>query len=226
MGLTGLLLLGGIAVPPESRVTVFIDSQNLFRGARRAFFDDERTVGSAQDGQFDPIALGHLLAARRTGGRDGRSLQQVRIYSGVPDAYLDPKGYAAKTRQCDGWEQRGAVVTRRPLQYPPRWPRNNDGRRPTEKGIDVALAVDLVRLGQSGSYDVAIVCSADTDLIPAIVDVLTNTNAIVEVAGWREGSYGQRIVIPDCDLFCHWLYRDNYEAVHDSTDYNLPSSRA
>lgn len=63
-------------------------------------------------------------------------------------------------------------------------------------------------------------CSADTDLIPAIVDVMDNTPAIVEVAGWREQSYGQRINIAGRELFCHWLYRDNYEATHDPINYN------
>jgi hypothetical protein len=70
-------------------------------------------------------------------------------------------------------------------------------------------------------FDAAIVCSADTDLIPAIEDVLDHTLAAVEVAGWRDGSYGQRITLPDRGLFCHWLYRDNYDLMHDSTDYRI-----
>lgn len=106
------------------------------------------------------------------------------------------------------------TVYQRPLQY-------INGQRPTEKGIDIALAVDLVVAGYSGAFDRAIVCSADTDLIPAIEAVLDHGGLQVEVAGWRENLYGQRIWIPGRDLPCHWLYRDNYHAVHDSTDYTV-----
>ena len=207
------------------RVMVFTDSQNVLHSARRAFFGRrEEYVTSSQDGQYDPLSLAQLLAGRRSGGREGRELVQARIYTGRPDAYLDPKGHGANTRQCNAWEQRGVHVTHRPLRYPHRWPKNSDGRRPVEKGIDVAIAVDLVRFAQKDAFDVAIVCSADTDLIPALVDVMDNTPAVVEVAGWRDQSYGQRITIKGRDLFCHWLYRDNYDAVHDPTDYNVPSN--
>ena len=138
----------------------------------------------------------------------------MRIYTGRPDGYISPKGHAANVRQCQAWERSGATVYQRPLQY-------INGQRPTEKGIDIAIAVDLVVAGYSGSFDRAIVCSADTDLIPAIEAVLDHGGIQVEVAGWREGQYGQRIWIPGRDLPCHWLYRDNYEAIHDTTDYKL-----
>ena len=207
--------------PP--RVMVFIDTQNLFRGAHRTFFDRERAITSGTDGQFDPVTLGELLASRRTDGRQGRALAHVSAYTGLPDASLQPRAHAAKTRQTNEWERRGAIVTRRPLQYPHHWPNNADGRLPAEKGIDVAIAVDLIRQAERATYDVAIVCSADTDLIPAIVDVMDHTSAVVEVAGWREGSYGERITIRGHAVFCHWLYRDNYEAVHDPRDCNQPN---
>lgn len=37
-----------------------------------------------------------------------------------------------------------------------------------EKGVDVRLAVDIVTMAQSKKYDIGIVISSDTDLIPAI----------------------------------------------------------
>lgn len=37
------------------------------------------------------------------------------------------------------------------------------------------MAVDLSRLAQRGEYDVGIVCTGDTDLIPAVEDVLEPT---------------------------------------------------
>jgi uncharacterized protein (TIGR00288 family) len=37
-----------------------------------------------------------------------------------------------------------------------------------EKGVDVRLAVDLLDMAYQGKYDVAIIVSSDTDLIPSI----------------------------------------------------------
>ncbi|MGH2704716.1 MAG: hypothetical protein ACRDJ4_06390 [Actinomycetota bacterium] len=41
----------------------------------------------------------------------------------------------------------------------------------TGKGVDVRIALDLLRLGQKGLYEVAIVVSEDSDLNEAITDV-------------------------------------------------------
>jgi len=48
----------------------------------------------------------------------------------------------------------------RPLRYPP--------ERGREKGIDVELALDLLRLALDDEYDVGILASADSDLVPAL----------------------------------------------------------
>jgi uncharacterized LabA/DUF88 family protein len=40
-----------------------------------------------------------------------------------------------------------------------------------EKGIDVAIAVDMVDMAYRGTYDVAALVSGDADLVPAIVAV-------------------------------------------------------
>lgn len=171
------------------RVLVFVDAQNFYRNARRAFFDD---VQDYRLGQVRPAALGQLLAARDP----ERSLAGVRLYTGRPDAFLQPKAHAANVRQCQAWESDGCYVFHRPLRYPPGWP-NAGGRRPEEKGIDVAMAVDLSRLAQRGEYDVGIVCTGDTDLIPAVEDVLdTNDGVRVEVAAWRGDRYRQRLSLP------------------------------
>lgn len=56
------------------------------------------------------------------------------------------------------------TVIRRNLQYPSDYPVS----RATEKGIDVAIAVDMIRLGMSGYMDAAILFSSDNDLMPAV----------------------------------------------------------
>jgi hypothetical protein len=96
-----------------------------------------------------------------------------------------------------------------------------------EKGIDVALAVDLVRMGVQGRYDVAIVMSADTDLRPALEAVVALREAgstiEVEVAAWKTKRYHQRLSLlgggaPQWPP-CHSLDRSAYEAVQDKSKY-------
>lgn len=51
-----------------------------------------------------------------------------------------------------------------------------------EKGIDVAMAIDLVRMAMRKELDAAVVVSSDTDLVPAIEMVYELRLAHVEVA--------------------------------------------
>jgi uncharacterized LabA/DUF88 family protein len=37
-----------------------------------------------------------------------------------------------------------------------------------EKGVDVALGIDFVRLAVRGAHDVGVLMSTDTDLVPAL----------------------------------------------------------
>lgn len=196
------------------RVIVFVDVQNFYRSARRAFFDDANDPYRV--GQFVPHALGDVLCARDA----DRSLAAVRLYTGRPDAYLQPAAYRANVRQCLAWEEAGCHVFARQLRYPHGWPDNADGQRPQEKGIDVRMALDIALLAYRREYDVAIVCSGDTDLLPAVEEVLDGAeSALVEVAGWRSDHYRQRLSIEGRNLWCHWLRREDYERVRDDTDY-------
>lgn len=194
------------------RTFVLIDSQNMYKGARRAFFAES---APSRHGQYDPQSLAELLVSRHPNGRV-RTLAETCIYTGRPSAAANPKGNSANTRQCQAWEARGVTVHWRPLQY-------INGRPPSEKGIDIAIAVDLMKAATSGHFDVAIACSADSDLAPAIEVVMDGYGGgtmKVEVAGWREGNYGQRIWVPGRDLGINWLCRNNYDAVQDHTDYS------
>ena len=60
--------------------------------------------------------------------------------------------------------------------------KRNDGL--IEKGIDIALAIDMLSLGFHKAYDVAILVSGDGDFIPA-VKVIKSLGLRVEVAMFR-----------------------------------------
>jgi uncharacterized LabA/DUF88 family protein len=90
-----------------------------------------------------------------------------------------------------------------------------------EKGIDVALATDFLDLAWDQEYDVGILFSSDTDLVPAAERVYKRQLARVEVAAW---SNTFRLRFPSTTLpWCHHLSKADYLAVADPTDYTKPT---
>jgi hypothetical protein len=167
------------------RVIVFLDYQNVYYGARHAFFGGR---GKSTLGNVDPWELGRLIASRR----HDRLLTQVRVYCGIPDTDREPNAYRAAERRASAWTNGSARTGAkanddvdvfdallaeypeaafhelvhyelRTLRYPSEWPKKS----PHEKGVDVQLAVDFVRGAVSRLFDVGIIMSADTDLKPA-----------------------------------------------------------
>ncbi len=106
-------------------------------------------------------------------------------------------------------------VWSRLLSYPRDWPSSP----PQEKGVDVAIATDIVSLSLRRVCDVIVVASADTDLRPAIEEARLRTDTRVEVAAWWGEHSRQRLSVPGSNIWCHWLRRDDYEGVRDDTDY-------
>jgi uncharacterized LabA/DUF88 family protein len=200
-----------------ARVVVFVDYENMHRCARNEF--------GVQNGHFWPWQLGETLVNNRNANPSLAQceLVQVRIYRGLPDSRLQPRANAANQAQHAAWVKTtprlgGLHVLSRPLRYPPNWP--NDSGSPQEKGIDVALAVDLVHLAYKGDFDIAIVCSHDTDISPAL-DVAASVTAVpvrIEVAAWgrkRRISFTNRPNQP----WCHHLDRPTFDQVSDPTVY-------
>ncbi|CAN7390283.1 NYN domain-containing protein [Microbacterium sp. LjRoot45] len=198
------------------RVIVFLDWQNVYMRARESFHSPHDPHFK---GQVNPLDLGLDLAAR---GRDGeRDLLEVRVYRGVPDQARDANGYSAARRQMSIWTRNNRInIIKRTLRYPADWPDCEDS--PREKGIDVALAVDLVTMASEGKFDTAIVMSSDQDLAPAVEYVRDKahlTHSRVEVAAWR-GPNGRRPNRITADrVYCHWLDQQTYWGLQDETDY-------
>jgi uncharacterized LabA/DUF88 family protein len=187
---------------------VFIDYENTLRSARSRF----HPRGAANtDGHIDPGALAQLLVGRR---REASVLERAFVYRGRPNPNYQRSASAASDRQADRWTRDSRVeVCRRMLRYPVDFPSSP----PTEKGVDVLLATDLLTYAFTSSYDVAIVVSRDTDLLPAMERVEDMRLARVEVAGWRGTT---RLRYPDsAGPWCHFLDGADYEEIRDTTDY-------
>ncbi|MDR0284680.1 MAG: NYN domain-containing protein, partial [Propionibacteriaceae bacterium] len=148
-----------------AQVVLFIDYQNTYRATRACFHD--HATDPAQFGQIWPLSIGQVLVNRSPFPRE---LSEVRVYRGLPSSHRDPKAYGAARRQNAAWTRDPEVhVISRPIRYPPGYPTTHAiGQKPTEKGIDVSLAVDFVTLAVQGKYDIGILMSLDTDLIPAL----------------------------------------------------------
>jgi uncharacterized LabA/DUF88 family protein len=191
------------------RVTVFVDYQNVHFSGHQQFCAHGAQM---EDCLVHPVRLAELLVARRA---PGGVLEQVRVYRGRPSPEHQPAGASYNDQQFSHWMRDSRVhVVRRMLWYPPDFGRPGCTERPREKGIDVKLAIDMVQLGLAGRYEAGILCSRDTDLLPAL-ELLRDLNGPhVEVATWDGQS---RLRLPK--LWCHQLSAEDFEQVRDHTPY-------
>jgi uncharacterized LabA/DUF88 family protein len=153
-----------------------------------------------------PARLADLIASRR---RRPSVAAAVRVYRGRPDPALQPRLTASNDSQAAQWarDQRVQVI-RRQLNYRD-WP----DLPPVEKGIDVAVAVDLMRLAFRRQYDALVLFSSDSDLLPALEAVVDMRLTHVEVACWRGGN---QLRFPGTSLpWCHSPGSETWKAVVD-----------
>jgi uncharacterized LabA/DUF88 family protein len=139
-----------------ARTIVFVDYQNMYRSAREAF-DWEAKGGHY--GNFRPYGLGRQMVR---GG--SRTLTQVRVYTGIHTPQHNAPQHGQMQRRMMAWVAEAPdkiQVFPRPLRY-------GADRPPQEKGVDVELAIDLVALALDDAFDVAVLASADSDLVPAL----------------------------------------------------------
>ncbi len=199
----------------EESLILFIDAQNFYNGARRAFFSPS---DSHLYGQFKPMELANLICSSSPPGIP-RKVHQVRIYTGSPDATKEPKTYAAHMKQRQTWLDVGAKVITRTLRYPEDWPAS----KAQQKGIDVALAIDFVALALDGEYDVGVIASTDSDLKPALEYVHRKCidKCHIEVAAWISSQSKSMLTIPSSGIWYHRLKMADYDSIADLVDYNI-----
>ena len=145
-----------LAEPAVKRAVVFVDGQNLYHAARQAF------------GYTYPNYDVHALAATLCQSH-AWTLAQVRFYTGVPDPADDARWHAFWVAKLAQMGRQGVHVFSRPLRYRNKRFLLPDGSEHTylsgeEKGIDVRVALDIIRLAHRGLFDVALILSQDQDL--------------------------------------------------------------
>ena len=210
------------------RVNVYFDWQNCYHSAVDTF-------PRGCSGTIDPLKTATKLAARALPGADpDRKLETVKIFRGLPNARKDRRTNAAVQKQISRWSKppyaSRVEVHTRPLAY--RTERVVDatgveiwqefGR---EKGVDVELAISLVRdtiLTKPAACDVAIVFSEDTDFYPAYEMILDAAGKdVLEVARWHDpaGYAPDPPLIRGVRIRQHLLDQKFFHSVEDRTAY-------
>ncbi len=126
-------------MPPASRAAVFIDGQNLYYSAKRQF-------GYAVP-NYDVCKL-----ARAVCGRQGWQPEEINFYTGVPEAGDNPRWHGFWNARLRAMRESRVNVFSRPL------------RNGKEKGVDVRIALDVIRAVLEGKCEVAVIFSQDQDL--------------------------------------------------------------
>lgn len=149
--------------PASKRAITFIDGQNLYHGAREAF--------GVTHPNYDLMKLSHQVC-----NANGCHLSQARFYTGYPSRDDDVRWASFWQKKLLAISRQGVWKFTRQLRYRDKTFKLGDGAEITvhvgeEKGIDVRIAIDVIRLALDARYDVAIIFSQDQDLSEATDEV-------------------------------------------------------
>ena len=145
-----------LAEPVVKRAHVFFDGQNLFYAAKKAF--------GYKFPNYDPLALATMITRA-----NGWQLEKVHFYTGVPSIQDAPVWNHFWSAKLAVMGTRGIHTFTRPLRYRNQTVALPGGGSTTvlvgqEKGVDVRIALDIVRYAREKAFDVAVVFSQDQDL--------------------------------------------------------------
>lgn len=143
-----------------NRTHVFVDGQNLFYGIKEAF--------GFEFPNYDVLKLSKAICDTR-----GWALQKIHFYTGVPSHTDNPFWHQFWTKKLDFMGSRGIEVFRRELRYRPKTFVLDDGTIHTamvgeEKGIDIRIALDIMKLALNNIFDICLIFSQDQDLIEVV----------------------------------------------------------
>jgi len=200
--------------PSLKRAVTFVDGQNLFHAVRESF-------GYTYP-NYDVLALSTLICQRA-----GWELVKARFYTGIPDPIAHPIWHHFWSSKLSVLGRQGVNIFTRPLRYRNRLVRLPDGTTHTfliweEKGIDVRIALDVIRLAHRNDYDVAVLFSQDQDLSEVAVEIRViarEQRRWIKVASAfpLSPTTRNRRGIDKTDWT--WIDRDTYDACVDTRDY-------
>jgi uncharacterized LabA/DUF88 family protein len=164
----------------EERVMIFIDGANLFHGCK----NHEKGY------RVDILKLKDELV-------DNRKLIRAYYYGSIPTD--DKNKYGSQKKFFDMLEYEGFTVSVIPLKQRrgkytcENCGKENEIKKEVEKGVDIALATDMISFGINDHYDTAIVVSGDYDYFRAVEEIQRNGKR-VEIAYFRNDGISEKFI--------------------------------
>ena len=206
--------------PAEKRAIVFVDGQNLFHSVKEAF--------GYRHPNYDILKLASAIV-----GQQSWKLVRVQFYTGIPDVTDDAFWNRFWSAKLAVMGRQGVRVFSRPLRYRNQTITLPDGAQHTqlvgqEKGVDIRIALDVVRAVMEGECDVAVMLSQDQDLSEVADEV--------RVLAAKQGRWVKLAsAFPDSPTSRNrrginktdWLRIDRatYDACIDNRDYRRPATK-
>lgn len=180
---------------------VFFDGQHLYRSAKDAW-RPLPAVGPSNYSwpSYDVEKLTNTLVSRDP----QRVIKQIRFYTGVPDFNADQFWHKFWTNKLRHLKSRGIETYKGRI--------NVSGQ---EKGVDVRIAVDLVRLTYEQEYEVAMIISQDWDFGPAVrlAKEIAKNQGRLRVSAYLERGNLKRLYF--------WLLKKNFRSSRWVISHNV-----
>ena len=201
--------------PKKKKVVVFIDGQNLFYAAKESF--------GYNYPNYDVKLLSKWICSKR-----GWDLGEIYFYTGMPDLQDNSFWHNFWSRKLSYMGRLGIKIFSRPLRY-----HNQTFKCPScskihtsfgghEKGIDIRITLDVIRLAHTKAYDVALIISQDQDLSEVAEEIrliANEQNRWIKIASafLVSPTYNNKRGIDKTD----WIKidRKTYDACIDHNDY-------
>jgi uncharacterized LabA/DUF88 family protein len=166
-------------ISKSNRAIIFIDGSNFYYKIKNIISTKSEVV-KLLDFKYNDFAQNLIK---------GNTLVEIRYYIGAikrqagPDKDKSEKLYANQQKLIAKLQQQKiTVILGNLIQHP--------DKTFHEKGVDVRIAVEMIRFAREDKYDVVYLLSSDTDLVPAIEEVHSFNKKVVYVGISRGQSFG------------------------------------
>ena len=188
---------------------VFFDGQNIYRAALTSWRTDASDTYKYTFPSYDVEKLATTLASKTA----GMIITQIRFYTGVPTPSQNYHWHCFWVEKLKYLESQGIEVYKGKINA-----------HDQEKGVDVKIAIDLIRLTYERRYEAAIILSQDRDFEPAIhlaKELAKDQN--------RQLVFESHFIIGDSDRGIpgtSWkpIDKTTYDACYDPQDYRIPTT--
>lgn len=172
----------------DLRTVVVLDHQNMHLQGYRTYVPRTKKLSATV---LEPAKFANeLIAARNLGqqtGRDRAVLAGVEVYRGLPSGWNDQESYKYVLTQNSRWQRDPRVsVTARPMKYTRTFgPKPGQvTHHPHQKGVDVLIALAVLRAMRRPDVDLVILASHDSDLRAVLDEAIAVGGAKIETCCW------------------------------------------